>query len=153
MTGTVTGAFSRRDVVRILGAAMALAPTGAAARLGVEDDLAVFRDIIGAIAGTNYLPPVLAKACETEFARAFGVEAIFALVALARRRPSLDAMSAAASTRAADQMRWIATFLYTGEVDGEVRYYDYCLGWQSLTFATAPGLCGGPFGHWVEPER
>ena len=58
-----------------------------------------------------------------------------------------------ASLRAGDQMRWIATFLFTGEVDGKVTYYDYCLGWQALTFATAPGLCGGPFGHWQEPER
>lgn len=145
--------FARRDVIRILGAAMALAPAGASARLGVEDDLAVFRDIIRAIGGTTYIPTLLTEACETEFARAFGVEAVFSLVALARRRPDLEAMSAAASTLAGDQMRWIATFLYTGEVDGEVRYYDYCLAWQSLTFATAPGLCGGPFGHWVEPQR
>ncbi len=86
-------------------------------------------------------------------ARAFGTEAIFGLVALARRRPDLEAMSQAASLRAGDQMRWIATFLFTGEVDGKVTYYDYCLGWQALTFATAPGLCGGPFGHWQEPER
>ncbi|MCJ7872698.1 hypothetical protein [Phaeobacter sp. J2-8] len=145
--------FGRRDVIRILGAAMAMAPAPALARLGVADDLAVFRDIIRAVGGTNYMPQALATACETEFARAFGVEAMFSLVALARRRPVLDDMAADASTRAADQLRWIATFLYTGEVDGEVRYYDYCLGWQSLTFATAPGLCGGPFGHWVEPQR
>ncbi|WP_417524290.1 hypothetical protein [Marinovum sp.] len=145
--------FARRDVIRILGAAMALAPAGASARLGVEDDLAIFRDIIRAIGGTTYLPPVLSEACETEFARGFGTEAMFSLVDLARRRPDLGAMSKAASLRAGDQMRWIATFLFTGEVDGEVRYYDYCLGWQALTFATAPGLCGGPFGHWQEPER
>lgn len=146
-------AFSRRDVIRILGAAMAVTPVPAAARLGVADELRIFRDIIRAVGGTTYLPRELAQACETEFARAFGIEAVFSLVDLARRRPDLDAMSAAASTRAADQMRWIATFLYTGEVDGEVRYYDFCLGWQALTFATAPGLCGGAFGHWVEPQR
>ncbi|WP_323766017.1 hypothetical protein [Marinovum sp.] len=145
--------FDRREVIRLLSAAIAMAPTGAAARLGVEDDLAMFRDIIRAIGGTTYLPPVLLEACETEFARAFGTEAMFALVALARRRPELASMSRDASTRAGDQMRWIATFLFTGEVDGEVRYYDYCLGWQALTFATAPGLCGGPFGHWQEPQR
>lgn len=145
--------FSRRDVIRILGAATALAPVPAAARLGVADDLAVFRNVIRAVGGTTYLPETLALACETEFARAFGIEEVFALVDLARRRPDLEAMSDAASLRAGDQLRWIATFLYTGEVDGEVRYYDYCLGWQSLTFATAPGLCGGPFGHWVEPQR
>lgn len=145
--------FSRRDVVRLLGVAMAGAATPAAARLGVEDDLTVFRNLIHAIGGTNYMPAQLARAAETEFARAYGVEAVFDLVALARRRPTLESMDAAASTLAADQMRWIATFLYTGEVDGEVRYYDYCLGWQALTFATAPGLCGGPFGHWAEPQR
>lgn len=146
-------AFSRRDVIRILGAAMAMTPVPAVARLGVEDELSIFRDIIRAVGGTTYMPQELARACETEFARAFGIEAMFSLVDLARRRPDLDAMSAAASTRAGDQLRWIATFLYTGEVDGEVRYYDYCLGWQALTFATAPGLCGGPFGHWAEPQR
>ena len=145
--------LARRDVIRILGAAMALAPAGARARLGVEDDLAVFRDIIRAIGGTTYMPPLLLEACETEFARAFGTEAIFGLAALARRRPDREAVSQAASLRAGDQMRWIATFLFTGEVDGKVTYYDYCLGWQALTFATAPGLCGGPFGHWQEPER
>lgn len=149
--------FSRREVVRLLGAALAGAGAGAAtpatARLGVEDDLAVFRNLVHAIGGANYMPAELALAAETEFARAYGVEAMFDLVALARRRPTLEAMSDTASTLAGDQMRWIATFLYTGEVDGEVRYYDYCLGWQALTFATAPGLCGGPFGHWVEPQR
>lgn len=145
--------FDRRDVIRILGAAMAGAATPAAARLGVEDDLAIFRQIVNSVAGTTYLPQPLARACETEFARAYGIEAMFSLVDLARRRPALDDMVDAASTLAVDQLRWMATFLYTGEVDGEVRYYDYCLGWQALTFATAPGLCGGPFGHWVEPQR
>lgn len=145
--------ITRRDVVRLLAVAMAATSTPAHARLGVEDDLTVFRNLIHAVGGTNYMPADLAQAAETEFARAFGIEAIFDLVALARRRPTLESLSRTGGTRAADQLRWIATFLYTGEVDGEVRYYDLCLSWQALSFATAPGLCGGPFGHWVEPQR
>ena len=138
-------AAKRRDAVALAALLATLLPALLTALLPALE----LATVLGATEG----PPLLLEACETEFARAFGTEAIFGLVALARRRPDLEAMSQAASLRAGDQMRWIATFLFTGEVDGEVTYYDYCLGWQALTFATAPGLCGGPFGHWQEPER
>ena len=48
---------------------------------------------------------------------------------------------------------FVATFLYTGEIvrDGitTAKYYPWCLSWKAVTFASAPGICGGPgFGHW-----
>jgi hypothetical protein len=51
------------------------------------------------------------------------------------------------------QAAFVATFLYTGEVvrDGvtSAKYYPWCLSWKAVTFASAPGTCGGPgFGHW-----
>jgi hypothetical protein len=46
----------------------------------------------------------------------------------------------------------IATCWYTGQVpgsgDGTVVTYRDTLGWKALTFATAPGQCGGAFGFW-----
>lgn len=141
--------MDRRTALAIL---VSVAASPASARLGVADDLAVFRDVVRAVGGVAHLPQPLLDGCEAEFARTFGTPAIFALADLARKRPTLAAMERGALTRVTDQLAWIARFLYTGETAEGVLYYEWSLGWQALSFATAPGQCGGRFGHWSGPE-
>ena len=139
----------RRGMLALLGAL----PAGTAfARLGAAEDMEVFHDIVRAIGGVTPLPPELLAGCTKEFSRNFGEEAISGLAALARRRRTLAAMERGATLRIKDQLTWIATFLYTGETKEGVTYYPWCLGWHALYFATAPGQCGGQFGHWAGPE-
>lgn len=140
------------DRRRLLALLAALPASRAAAALGADDDLAVFRDIVHAVGGVALLPPPLLAGCEHEFARAFGPRAIPELAALARKRRSVDALVGRARMRVGDQLHWIARFLYTGETAAGAVYYPWCLGWQALSFASAPGQCAGRMGHWAGPH-
>ena len=147
MTGSVT--FNRRSILALLAT---LPATPALARLGWADDLAVFDDVVRAVGGVAYLPEPLLDGCRLHFAKTFGEEAIYALADLARNRRSLSEMERLETSRVGDRLEWIATFLYTGETAEGITYYPWALGWHALSFATAPGQCGGPFGHWVGPQ-
>lgn len=149
MTIAAQAILDRRSLLAML-AALAAGP--AAARLGEADDLEVFHDVVRMIGGVTPLPPPLLDGCTREFAKVFGAPAIPALAALARRRRTLDALETGTRTRIADQLVWIAQFLYSGETEEGSVYYPWNLGWQALNFATAPGQCGGRFGHWAGPH-
>jgi hypothetical protein len=147
--------LDRRSLLAMLAALLA---GPAAARLGETatrpretEDLDVFQDVVQMIGGVAMLAPPIRDGCTAEFARAFGAPAITALATHARRHRTLEALEANASAEIADQLTWIALFLYSGETAEGAVYYPWCLGWQSLDFATAPGQCGGPFGHWAGP--
>ena len=141
--------MKRRD---LLAALAAFSASPAMARLGLEEDIEVFKGIARAVGGVPYIAPELLKGCEQEFVKKFGTQALFDLVALTRRSHTLKRLRARAELRVTDQLRWMANFLYTGQVGNSVPYYEHALGWQALTFATAPAQCGGPFGHWTSPE-
>ncbi|WP_370402133.1 sugar dehydrogenase complex small subunit [Sulfitobacter sp. JB4-11] len=148
--------LDRRRLLAML-AALPAGPAAArlgetAARPGETRDLDVFHDVVQMIGGVATLSPPLLDGCTEEFTRAFGAPAITALAKLARRHRTLDALEANADAQIADQLTWIALFLYSGETAEGSVYYPWCLGWQSLDFATAPGQCGGPFDHWAGPH-
>lgn len=112
-----------------------------------------FESLVRQIGGMAEISPYLLRAADNEFVHAFGEATRNALVRTLGTGPLEDRV-AAAGPDVKKQVAFLATLLYTGEVthDGvtEASYYPWCLAWSALTFATAPGLCGGPgFGHWA----
>jgi Membrane bound FAD containing D-sorbitol dehydrogenase len=140
---------------RALGAmaATAAALPAHAATLGAVDGYADFAQIAFSLAGVATVPAILLEACAAEFERAFGGDALIDFV---RACGKLDAQALAAPLPDATiekQVRWIVTFLYTGEVvrngKPEAVWYPWCVAWQATRFAKPPGVCGGTFGWWT----
>jgi hypothetical protein len=130
----------------------------AAAKAGVlgSGSLA-FESLIRQIGGMAEISPYLISAAGYEFELAYGASASAALVRALGTGPLEDRVAVAGADIKA-QVVFLATLLYTGEVtrDGVTRatYYPWCLAWNALTFATAPGMCGGPgFGHWIDAPQ
>ncbi|WP_105437023.1 hypothetical protein [Neorhizobium sp. T25_13] len=139
--------LSRRMFLGILP----LVPGAAKARALGNRDWA-FADIARQIGGVTDVSPYLIEAAEYEFVLAYGPDAKGIFVAALDTGPLLDRIADAEPALQA-QAAFVATFLYTGEVvrDGvtSAKYYPWCLSWKAVTFASAPGTCGGPgFGHW-----
>lgn len=136
---------------RIFITAVPLLPGAARARvLGGQDE--AFAEIARQIGGVSSVSPYLIEAAEHEFDLAYGQAAKAAFIRAFGTGALGDRLEQADATLKA-QAAFVALFLYTGEVtrDGVVsaKYYPWCLSWQAVTFATAPGACGGPgFGHW-----
>jgi hypothetical protein len=137
---------------RALLAALPLAPTLAQAQALGSGSLA-FESLVRQIGGMADISPYLLRAAEYEFDAAYGQSARNRLVHALGIGP-LEARMADADPGLKAQVTFLATLLYTGEVTRngvtKAEYYPWCLAWKALTFATAPGLCGGPdFGHWT----
>lgn len=136
---------------RIFLGALPLVPAAAKARaLGDRDQ--AFADIARQIGGVSDVSPYLIEAAEYEFVLVHGDEAKDAFVAALGTGALTDRIAESAPA-VQTQAAFVATFLYTGEIvrDGVTiaKYYPWCLSWKAVTFATAPGICGGPgFGHW-----
>ena len=136
---------------RIFLGVLPLVPGAAKARaLGARDS--AFADIARQIGGVTDVSPYLIEAAEYEFVLAHGPDAREIFVAALSTGPLADRIAEAEAAVQA-QVAFVATFLYTGEVvrDGvtTAKYYPWCLSWHAVTFASAPGICGGPgFGHW-----
>ncbi|MDB5524978.1 MAG: hypothetical protein JWM58_2741 [Rhizobium sp.] len=127
----------------------------AARAFGLGEGDAAFANVVRQIGGIGDISPNLLGAVSREFQQAYGAEAQAEFTRVLSNG-ALDARIAAASADIKGQAAFVATLLYTGEVTRGGRqvalYYPWCLAWKSLTFATAPGLCGGPaFGHWANP--
>jgi hypothetical protein len=143
--------FSRRSFLAALPPlAFSVSPSFAAALGTGSSSFAAIARQLGGIASVS---PFILDAADVEFAQAYGFTAQAAFVKALQSGP-LDARIAEAGDEIQAQARFVVQFLYTGEVvrDGETKavYYPWCLAWQALTFASAPGLCGGPaFGHWT----
>lgn len=142
--------ISRRSFLAALPPlAFSISPS-LAASLGAGS--ASFAAIARQLGGVASVSPYLLDAAEIEFAQAFGLQARSLFVTTLANGP-LDVRIAEAGGDIRAQVRFVTQFLYTGEVtrDGQTKalYYPWCLAWEALTFASAPGLCGGPaFGHW-----
>jgi hypothetical protein len=137
---------------RTLLGALPLAPTLAQAQVLGGGSLA-FEYLARQIGGVGDISPHLLRAAEYEFDLAYGKAARNRLVRALGSGP-LETRIAEADVEMKAQVAFLATLLYTGEVTRngvtKAEYYPWCLAWTSLTFATAPGLCGGPgFGHWT----
>lgn len=132
-------------------AAIPLAPTAAEA-YGLGSGSLAFDNVVRQIGGVGDISSYLMSAVDREFVATYGAPAQGTFTRTLSGG-ALDARIAAAPDEIKAQVAFVAKLLYTGEVtrDGvtTAAYYPWCLAWASLTFATAPGLCGGPaFGHW-----
>ena len=112
-----------------------------------------FESLVRQIGGMAEISPYLLRAAEYEFVAAYGESARSTLVRELGTGP-LETRIAQAEPDLKAQVTFLATLLYTGEVTRngvtKAEYYPWCLAWSALTFASAPGLCGGPgFGHWT----
>lgn len=137
----------------LLGSISLLPLAPVAARAQGFGGNAAFYDIVRQIGGIADISDHLMDAANTEFVATYGELAQRNFV-YALRTGSVSDRIKQASPAIQEQAAFVARLLYTGEVmrDGAYKavYYPWCLGWKSLTFATAPGTCGGPaFGHWA----
>lgn len=137
----------------LLGSISLLPLAPVAARAQALGSNAVFYDIVRQIGGIADISDHLLDAANDEFLATYGQLAQRDFV-YALRTGSISERIKQASPEIQEQAAFIARLLYTGEVmrDGAYKaiYYPWCLGWKSLSFATAPGTCGGPaFGHWA----
>lgn len=143
--------LSRRT---FLGSLAAPLVPGVAFGQGLSGQGTGFADLLQQIGGLPGIPPQLITAAAREFEMAYGPHAAPALVRNLGQGPLADGLERL-ETSQRDQVKFLARFLYTGEVtrNGQTQalYYPWSLSWHALSFATAPGLCGGPgFGHWAE---
>jgi len=141
--------LSRRALLGALPFAPALAQAEALGGGSIA-----FESLVRQIGGMVEISPYLLRAADYEFVFAYGESAKSRLVRELGTGP-LETRVAEADPDLKAQVAFLATLLYTGEVtrDGvtKAEYYPWCLAWSALTFATAPGLCGGPgFGHWTD---
>ena len=128
-----------------------LAPSAAMA-FGLAQGDEAFENVVRQIGGIADISPYLLGAVHAEFRTAHGPEAQAAFARALSSGP-IETRIASSSDEIKAQAAFVARLLYTGEVERNGKpvalYYPWCLAWRSLTFAKAPGLCGGPvFGHW-----
>lgn len=143
--------LSRRAFLGSL--AVPLVP-GVAFGQGFSGQSTDFASLLHQIGGLPNIAPQLIVAAEREFEAVYGARAAVALVRSLGQGPLADGLAQADASQR-DQVKFLARFLYTGEVtrNGQTLalYYPWSLAWRALSFATAPGLCGGPgFGHWAD---
>ncbi|MCY0096863.1 hypothetical protein [Hoeflea ulvae] len=135
---------------------LALAPAANAARLGTAHDDAVLDGLVSAIAGPVPVSPVLRAALRRDFAQEYGAPALWRLVEHFGHN-GIASVLEPQPDEIEGQVRWIALYLFTGSANPSVATapmvnYPHALGWKSLRFAKAPGLCAGPeFGYWLKP--
>lgn len=122
---------------------------------GLYDDT-ILDALVRAIAGPVELSPPLSAALTRDFEAKFGLSALRDLVDRFGRNGVVTVLDPQPDPFE-NQVQWIATYLFTGsadpsDTDARMINYPYALGWKSLRFAKAPGLCSGPeFGYWLQP--
>jgi hypothetical protein len=130
-----------------------MAPLAQAAGLAGRYEATVWDALVRAIAGPVEVSPPLFNALTRDFTAKFGASARHGL----RDRFGHNGVVTVLEPQPdpfETQVQWIASYLFTGSADpsnDEARMinYPYALGWKSLHFAKAPGLCSGPeFGYW-----
>ncbi|MEQ9259806.1 MAG: hypothetical protein RIG84_11975 [Roseovarius sp.] len=137
-------------------AAMAALPGGAlAGSLNAARDRVVFRSILYALAGPVEVAPKLLESVTSLFEAKFGASAVDALSAHAAQAGVAALMEAQQDEARETQLQWLTEALFTGSADPDddaarMINYPLALGWKSLSFGKAPGLCDGPdFGYWA----
>lgn len=151
-----TARLTRRALLGGTCSALILAPMAHSAGLAAFYDEAIWDDLVRAIAGPVELSPPLSSALTRHFEAKFGLPALRNLVARFGRNGVVTVLDQQPYPFE-NQVQWIASYLYTGSADptdddARMINYPYALGWKSLRFAKAPGLCSGPeFGYWLQP--
>ncbi|MCZ4279573.1 hypothetical protein O4H49_02210 [Kiloniella laminariae] len=118
----------------------------------------VFGEAVRQIGGVVDIADHMVRSVEKEFLATYGQNAMNRFISEVDGR-SINEVLANTTDAIREQIKLIATVLYTGEVTRtdasgtavtSVPYYPWSLAWSSLAFAKAPGICGGPaFGHWA----
>ncbi len=130
-----------------------MAHAGGLARLYDET---IWDALVRAVAGPVEVSPPLLTALTRDFEAKFGILALGDLVDRFGRNGVVTALDPQPDPFE-NQVQWIASYLFTGSADpsdddARMINYPYALGWKSLRFAKAPGLCAGPeFGYWLQP--
>lgn len=131
-------------------------PVAHAARLGQVFEQSIWDGLVSAIGGPVEIPPALRKSVGTAFTDKFGAAALRELIGHFSR-DGIATVLDPQPDRIEAKVRWIALYLFTGSADpsdenAPIDNYVHALGWKSLRFAKAPGLCAGPdFGYWEKP--
>ena len=147
---------SRRAFLAGSCSTLGFAGTGQAASLAKLYDDTIWDALVSAIAGPVELSPPLRAALTRDFEAKYGLAALNTLVEHFGHNGIYTALDPQPSP-IEDQVQWIALYLFTGSADpsddtARMVNYPYALGWKSLRFAKAPGLCSGPeFGYWLKP--
>ncbi|MBE9637272.1 hypothetical protein [Salipiger mangrovisoli] len=135
--------------------AMAALPGGAlAASLNAARDRGMFRSILYALAGPVEVAPQLLESVTALFEAKFGPAAVDVLSAHAAQAGVAPLLEPQENAAREAQLQWLTEALFTGTADPEddnarMINYPLALGWKSLSFGKAPGLCAGPeFGYW-----
>ncbi|SDF89069.1 sugar dehydrogenase complex small subunit [Alloyangia pacifica] len=135
--------------------AMAALPGGAlAASLNTARDRTMFRSILYALAGPVEVAPQLLESVTALFEAKFGASAVDVLAAHAAQAGVAPLLEPQEDASREAQLQWLTEALFTGTADPEdddarMINYPHALGWKSLSFGKAPGLCAGPgFGYW-----
>ena len=122
------------------------APDGAAAEAAMD----AFVDASCKLAGTGDMPRFFIAGARIVLEREFGAERLDALVRAVGHWSGDGPLPAEVETAA----QRLLVILYTGETKeqpgrADAPYYPWALAWQTLDFASGPGLCRGGFGAWT----
>lgn len=148
--------LSRRALLSGTCSALVLVPTAHSGGLGGVYDDTILDALVRTIAGPVELSPPLSVALKRDFEAKFGLPALQALVDRVGHIGVVTMLDPQPEPYE-NQVQWIASYLFTGSADpsddnARMINYPYALGWKSLRFAKAPGLCAGPeFGYWLQP--
>ena len=151
-----TTRLSRRALLSGTCCALALSGMARAGGLARLHDDAIWDALVRSIAGPVEVSPALLTALTRDFATKFGLPAFGDLVDRFGRNGVVTVLDPQPDP-VEIQVQWIASYLFTGSADpsddnARMINYPYALGWKSLRFAKAPGLCAGPeFGYWLQP--
>lgn len=154
MPGPGTPKTTRRSLLGGAAAAAMLPVAAAAAPLSATRDRAVFTALLYTLAGPVEVAPALLDSVAALFTAKYGQGAIDTLVAYFGSRGLAAALEPQPVPMIEAQIRWLTCALFTGSEDphdsaARMVNYPLALGWKSLAFAKAPGLCAGPeFGYW-----
>ncbi|MBY6163868.1 hypothetical protein KUV73_23500 [Mameliella alba] len=152
----MTGVGLTRRALMGSAAALAVMPVaGLAQSLNRARDTALFTSLLYALAGPVEVAPALLTSVEQLFVTKFGAGAVDSLTAYVARNGLASALDPQDDPTIEAQLQWLTAALFTGSADpsdsdARVVNYPLSLGWKSLSFAKAPGLCAGPeFGYWA----
>jgi hypothetical protein len=148
--------LSRRAFLAGTCSALGYATVASGESLSKPYDGTIWDSLVNAIAGPVELSPPLRISVTRDFEAKYGLPAMQSLVAHFGHNGIFSVLNPQ-SEPIETQVQWITSYLFTGSADpsdGKARMinYPYALGWKSLRFAKAPGLCSGPdFGYWLRP--
>jgi hypothetical protein len=131
-----------------------MTPMAKAAGLAGRYDNTIWDALVRAISGPVEVSPPLFDALTRDFTAKFGAPALHGLVDRFSHNGVVTVLDPQPDP-IENHVQWIASYLFTGSADpsndeASMINYPYALGWKSLRFAKAPGLCSGPeFGYWL----